>query len=451
MQATPKSRPEWDDYYLSIAREVAMRSTCRRRQYGAIIVKDNEIISTGYGGAPRGTRNCCDIGACYREKIGARSGEHYEFCRAVHAEQNAIIHASRRDMLSAVLYLVGLDAGTHEPWVASEPCPICKRMIVNAGIKEVVAARGKEGIERFLVEDWLGKDLGELRKEGDSFVHIRPARAASEPRDEERERRLISEYGLTDAIVVHVGSYEQARHAIGRVAGRYFVNNIKTGDSVALSCGETILSLLESLPYLPELSLTISQLSIEGDHRAIHQAPATLVGLLRSKCSPECDVTGLQLPPMDLVPSSNLLRREFVKSQFLAELRSRASSSTFIFMGVGSAGPESGNFWNLAQAATQNQFARYVEEFGISGEINNCVFDKSGQECTSLLPGFTEHVVNVLNLDDIRQMASQPSEHKVVIMATGECKTAALRIALCTGLANVLITGREDADRLLGA
>lgn len=127
-------------YYLNIAKAVAARSTCLRRQYGAVIVAGDEIIATGYNGSPRGEPNCCDAGECYCSKhstpVDSRAAEHggqYGACVAVHAEQNAIISASRRDMRGAVLYLACLDDS-----VDPAPCNYCDRMIKNAGIIKVV-------------------------------------------------------------------------------------------------------------------------------------------------------------------------------------------------------------------------------------------------------------------------------------------------------------------------
>jgi dCMP deaminase len=124
-----------DEYYLNIAEAVAARSTCLRRQYGAVIVKQDEIIATGYNGAPRGENNCCDIGTCWREEHNIPHGERYEACVSVHAEQNAIISAPRKDMIGAKLYLVGLENGKR---IEAKPCDICRRLIKNAGIVEVV-------------------------------------------------------------------------------------------------------------------------------------------------------------------------------------------------------------------------------------------------------------------------------------------------------------------------
>ena len=131
-------RPEKDQYYLDIAAQVAKRSTCLRRQYGAVIVKNDEIIATGYNGAPRGMRNCCDLGECWREAHDIPHGEQYEKCVSVHAEQNAIISARRQDMIGSTLYLAGWENGERMPSDKVAPCTICARMIRNAGIEEVV-------------------------------------------------------------------------------------------------------------------------------------------------------------------------------------------------------------------------------------------------------------------------------------------------------------------------
>ena len=129
------------DYYLGIAEQVSKRSTCLRRQYGAVIVKNDEVISTGYNGAPRGVTNCCDSGECWREANGIPHGTQYEACVAVHAEQNAIISASRQEMLGATLYLVGFENGKRME-TGVKPCAICERMIRNAGINFVITNEG---------------------------------------------------------------------------------------------------------------------------------------------------------------------------------------------------------------------------------------------------------------------------------------------------------------------
>ena len=127
-----------ENYYLDIAATVLERSTCLRRRYGAIIVKNDEIISTGYNGAPRGRKNCADLGYCTREAMNIPSGERYELCRSVHAEANCIISAARRDTLGATLYMVCKNPSTGNLIPDSSSCSMCRRLIINAGITKVV-------------------------------------------------------------------------------------------------------------------------------------------------------------------------------------------------------------------------------------------------------------------------------------------------------------------------
>ena len=132
------SRIDKENYYLDIADTVSERSTCLRRCYGGIIVKNDEIISTGYNGAPRGRKNCTDLGYCARNRLNVPAGERYELCRSVHAEANAIISAARKDMIGGTLYLAGRDAVTGDFNPLTTPCAMCRRLIINAGIKRVV-------------------------------------------------------------------------------------------------------------------------------------------------------------------------------------------------------------------------------------------------------------------------------------------------------------------------
>lgn len=136
---TSKDRRNKDEYYLDIAASVAKRSTCLRRRYGAVIVNNDEIIATGYNGSPRGEKNCCDTGECWREAHHIPHGEQYEKCVSVHAEMNAIISAARKDMVGGTLYLAGFEV--IEP-INAIPCTICRRLIKNAGIKRVVNIYG---------------------------------------------------------------------------------------------------------------------------------------------------------------------------------------------------------------------------------------------------------------------------------------------------------------------
>ena len=152
------SRTSKQNYYLDIAETVLERATCLRRVYGAIIVRNDEIISTGYNGAPRGRRNCSDLGRCTRESLNIPSGERYELCRSVHAEANAIISASRRDMIGATIYLVGRDARTNELLSDAMSCSMCKRQIINAGIDWVVIRQTPTQYRTIPVSDWVEND-----------------------------------------------------------------------------------------------------------------------------------------------------------------------------------------------------------------------------------------------------------------------------------------------------
>ena len=146
------------NYYLDIAQTVAERGTCLRRNYGAIIVKNDEIISTGYVGAPRGRKNCSDLGYCIRQQMNIPRGERYEMCRSVHAEANAIISASRNELIDSTLYLVGLEASTGEIVANSCCCSMCKRMVINAGIKQVVIRDTRDDFRIIDVNDWVLDD-----------------------------------------------------------------------------------------------------------------------------------------------------------------------------------------------------------------------------------------------------------------------------------------------------
>lgn len=151
-------RKSKDNYYLDLAEVVAQRCTCLRRHYGAVIVKNDEVISTGYVGAPRGRKNCSDTGVCVREKLNIPRGERYELCRSVHAEANAIISASRRDMIGATLYLVGVEASTGEYVPNSNSCSMCKRMVINSGIETVIIRDSAGDYRTIDVNEWIEND-----------------------------------------------------------------------------------------------------------------------------------------------------------------------------------------------------------------------------------------------------------------------------------------------------
>ncbi len=146
------------NYYLDIAQTVAERSTCLRKMYGAIIVKNDSIISTGYNGSPRGRQNCTDLAICMRDKLGIPRGERYELCRSVHAEANAIIAAPRDQMLGSTLYMVCVDSKTHELVGGTSSCMMCKRQVINAGIETVIIRDSKDEFRIIPVQEWIDND-----------------------------------------------------------------------------------------------------------------------------------------------------------------------------------------------------------------------------------------------------------------------------------------------------
>ena len=146
------------NYYLDIAETVLERGTCLRRNFGAIIVKNDEIVSTGYVGAARGRQNCIDMGECIRQKLNVPRGTRYELCRSVHAEANAIISAARSEMIGASLYLVGKEKDDGTLVNNAMPCSMCKRMIINAGIETVYIRDDKENYRVYKVDSWIEDD-----------------------------------------------------------------------------------------------------------------------------------------------------------------------------------------------------------------------------------------------------------------------------------------------------
>ncbi len=156
-----------ENYYLDIAQTVLERATCLRRVYGAIIVKNDEIISTGYNGAPRGRANCSDLGYCSREAMNIPRGQRYELCRSVHAEANAIISASRRDMVGGTMYLVGRNAATGELLSDATSCSMCRRLVINSGLERVVIRKTPTEFEVVNVSEWVEEDdLQNIKTEG---------------------------------------------------------------------------------------------------------------------------------------------------------------------------------------------------------------------------------------------------------------------------------------------
>lgn len=151
-------RVDKENYYLDVAEVVLERGTCLRRNFGAVIVNNDQIISSGYTGAPRGRKNCIDIGECIRKKLNIPRGERYELCRSVHAEANAIVHASREGMLGAKLYLVGKEVQSGEYVKNASSCSMCKRLIINSGIKAVVIRLDKIAYKEIKTDFWVAED-----------------------------------------------------------------------------------------------------------------------------------------------------------------------------------------------------------------------------------------------------------------------------------------------------
>ena len=145
-------RPTKDRYYLDLAKTIGLRSTCYRSKLGAIIIRDDQIVATGYVGAPRKTKDCLERGNCLRDKMEISHGERYEMCRSVHAEQNAIINAARAgvSILGGDMYISGTDGKDNS--INTFPCYICKRMIINAGLNRVICLTNKNKIKIFLVK-----------------------------------------------------------------------------------------------------------------------------------------------------------------------------------------------------------------------------------------------------------------------------------------------------------
>ena len=274
------------------------------------------------------------------------------------------------------------------------------------------------------------------------------------PGEDELEARLIETFGLRDAVVVEGGGPEQERSVVGSAAARYFTSRVSDGDGVALSCGETLLEMLKVLPSRPGLTLRISQLTVEGDPRAIHQAPATLVGLLRAKSSSESEAIGVQLLPPSGEAAYTAARDAFARGELITRLRAMARRARMLFVGIGAPGRTRGgevpDFVRLAHEVVSTQaFERFLAARGIAGEINNQLYDADGRDCTDEMPELASQFVHVLTLNDLRALAARPEKHQVVAVASGAEKVPAISAALRGGLVNALITSRRTAEQLI--
>lgn len=165
-------RPKKEEYYLEIAKTIALRSPCLRRKYGAIVVKNDTILATGYNGSARGVINCFEVG-CIKEELNLPHGSAYEDCPAVHAEENAIINAARNgaSVLGGILFIAGIDQKGN--LVEALPCDRCKRVMINAGIEKVIILGKDKKLKKIAVKDWVKEDteryLEKLKKEIKNF------------------------------------------------------------------------------------------------------------------------------------------------------------------------------------------------------------------------------------------------------------------------------------------
>lgn len=165
-QPEPSNRINKDEYYINIAKTVLQRSTCLRRKFGAVIVKTDRIISTGYNGAPAGRVNCCDIGTCFRQENNIQPGQRYELCRSIHAEQNAILYAGYDKCKDATLYLIGFEVTKNDYMESCDCCAMCKRIIIQSGIKTVVFGSSSGEIKTIDVSEWIENDDSLIIHEG---------------------------------------------------------------------------------------------------------------------------------------------------------------------------------------------------------------------------------------------------------------------------------------------
>lgn len=268
------------------------------------------------------------------------------------------------------------------------------------------------------------------------------------PGDQELEAKLLLKYRLRDAVVVETGSPTQATVVVGQAAARYFVTHVKPGDRVALSCGETLLEMVKAIPSQASLEIHISQLTVEGDPSSIQQAPATLVGVLKSKLSPKSSAYATQLPPCGSVDNDSEFRRQIANSLLVKRLRKRALESNLLFVGIGAVDHAAGgSFLKLADEVTHGSFAQAVGRLGIVGEVNNRLYNEQGVDLTDEIPEISSQFVNLMGLNDLR--AAVQNGAAVVAVAAGTHKLRGIRAALATGIANVIISDRETAVRLI--
>jgi len=212
-------RPSKDQYYLNIAKEVAQRSTCFRAKYGAIIVKNDQIISAGYVGAPRGTKDCVERGYCLRDELKIPHGTQYEICRSVHSEANAIINAARAgaNVLDGTLYLYAENGKTGER-VDAVPCYICKKMLINAGLSKFVGSSHDGSLKLFHVEDWVSEwkqgdildDKYQYGRDQNIKENLKSAEEVRNNRQDVKEFKSLKEILMEEGKIEDFNGTEQA-------------------------------------------------------------------------------------------------------------------------------------------------------------------------------------------------------------------------------------------------
>lgn len=273
------------------------------------------------------------------------------------------------------------------------------------------------------------------------------------PTEQDLEAKLIHAFQLLDAVVVDSGTDALAPHVIAQAAARYFLDEIRNGDSVAISCGGTLLQMVSALPKLPDLRLRIAPLSIEADPYTVHESPATLVGILRSKVNADSWAFGAHLfPPCPQDPDSGY-RRSIRTSKDFQSAVDAATTSRLIFVGVGTAKPATKSpgksFARLADMATNGAYAKLYTELGIVGEINNEPFTAAGRIVADALFQPGGYVINLVSLDTLRRATHDRKRRRVIAVAGGIDKADAIRAALRAGFVNVLITDRLVATDLI--
>lgn len=272
------------------------------------------------------------------------------------------------------------------------------------------------------------------------------------PRNRRLAHELVRRYRLKDAIVIETGLDDAVSEIVGHAAARYFLEIVRTDHRVAISCGGTMLAMLGALTTCRHLRLDISQLSAEGDPSWIHQSPSTIAGLLRTKCAHDSTVRGLHLPPL-VTESALRYREELASSDLVAELRRDAREADYLFFGVGTptlpSSVRTTSFIEIANRMVGEDYENRVRRLGLVGEINNQVYDRDGRDRTADLLHDGGQFIHILSLDEIRE-AAEARERSVVAVAAGAIKVDAIRAALAGRLMNVLVTGVDDAIRLLG-